>query len=110
MGLSDDLERLFGERDPYAVLEVSKDASSSRIKQAYFRLAKLWHPDKVADGVDSAVHTEKFQALSKLYSIFSDGEKRKVSSKLTLNSPTQSFLMRQNRFKMTSFHMRTGEW
>lgn len=78
MGLSDDLERLFGERDPYAVLEVSKDASSSRIKQAYFRLAKLWHPDKVTDGVDSAVHTEKFQALSKLYSIFSDGEKRKL--------------------------------
>ncbi|MBU0899588.1 DnaJ domain-containing protein [bacterium] len=34
-------------KDPYAILEVSKNASKEEIKAAYRRLASQYHPDKV---------------------------------------------------------------
>lgn len=34
--------------DPYAVLKVAKDASPEDIRHAYHRMAKLYHPDRIA--------------------------------------------------------------
>ena len=34
--------------DPYAVLKVPREASAEEIKQAYHRMAKLYHPDRIA--------------------------------------------------------------
>ena len=34
--------------DPYAVLKVERDASADDIKQAYHRMARLYHPDRIA--------------------------------------------------------------
>lgn len=34
--------------DPYAVLKVAKDASADDIRDAYHRLTKLYHPDRLA--------------------------------------------------------------
>ena len=34
--------------DPYAVLKVAKDASPEDIRQAYHRMAKLYHPDRIS--------------------------------------------------------------
>ena len=34
--------------DPYAVLKVAKDASPDEIRQAYHRMAKLYHPDRIS--------------------------------------------------------------
>lgn len=34
--------------DPYAVLKVGKDASPEDIRQAYHRMVKLYHPDRIA--------------------------------------------------------------
>ena len=31
--------------DPFSILDVSKTANSKQIKQAYYRLVKLHHPD-----------------------------------------------------------------
>jgi DnaJ-domain-containing protein 1 len=34
--------------DPYAVLKVSKEASPEEIRHAYHRMARLYHPDRIA--------------------------------------------------------------
>ena len=34
--------------DPYAVLKVARGATPDEIKQAYHRMARLYHPDRVA--------------------------------------------------------------
>jgi hypothetical protein len=34
--------------DPYATLKVAKDASPEDIKHAYHRMARLYHPDRIA--------------------------------------------------------------
>lgn len=34
--------------DPYAVLKVEKGASGEEIRQSYHRMAKLYHPDRIA--------------------------------------------------------------
>jgi DnaJ-domain-containing protein 1 len=34
--------------DPHVVLKVAKDASPDEIRQAYHRMARLYHPDRIA--------------------------------------------------------------
>ena len=34
--------------DPYAILKVAKDANPEEIKSAYHRMARLYHPDRIA--------------------------------------------------------------
>lgn len=34
--------------DPYAILKVAKDAGKDEIRLAYHRMAKLYHPDRIA--------------------------------------------------------------
>jgi DnaJ-domain-containing protein 1 len=34
--------------DPYAILKVAKDANPEDIKSAYHRMARLYHPDRIA--------------------------------------------------------------
>ena len=48
MGLADDLLRLFGSRDPYVIFSVDAKVAdlNTRIKRAFYRLAKIHHPDK----------------------------------------------------------------
>ena len=54
---------------PYEVLGISKDAQDSDVKKAYYKLAKLHHPDKGGD-------PEKFKKAQEAYEILSDPEKR----------------------------------
>jgi len=59
-------------RDYYIVLGISRSADLNRIKQAYRRVAKKYHPDKT--------HTEqsakKFREVREAYETLSDEEKR----------------------------------
>ncbi|CAR21141.1 Mdj1p [Lachancea thermotolerans CBS 6340] len=59
-------------KDPYATLGVSKSASGSEIKKAYYKLAKKYHPDinKAEDA------QKKFHDLQNAYEILSDDSKR----------------------------------
>ena len=58
--------------DPYATLGISKSASASEIKKAYYGLAKKYHPDTNKD--DSA--KEKFADIQSAYEILSDPKKK----------------------------------
>lgn len=60
-------------RDHYAVLGVSRDASSDEIKRAYRRLAREYHPD--ANRTDPEAE-ERFKEISRAYETLSDAEKR----------------------------------
>ena len=60
-------------RDCYEVLCVSKGASDSEIKKAFYTLAKKYHPD--ANPGDKAAE-QRFKEVNEAYSVLSDSEKR----------------------------------
>jgi molecular chaperone DnaJ len=58
--------------DPYAILEVERSASARRIRSAYRRLARTYHPDHNPHG-DAA---DRFKAIAEAYGILSDTSRR----------------------------------
>jgi len=62
------------QRDYYDVLEVTGDADSGQIRDAYRRLALLHHPDRNRDNPEA---TERMKEINEAYAVLSDPEKRK---------------------------------
>ena len=60
-------------RDCYEVLGVSKGASDSEIKKAFYKLAKKYHPD--ANPGDKEAEAS-FKEVNEAYSVLSDADKR----------------------------------
>jgi len=60
------------ERDYYAILGISRNASKDEVKNAYRKLALRYHPDRNK----SPAAGEKFEGISEAYAILSDDEKR----------------------------------
>ncbi|KAL9245047.1 hypothetical protein vseg_018745 [Gypsophila vaccaria] len=69
-----------GEKSPYDVLELERDADEEQIKFAYRRLAKFYHPD-VYDGRGNLEEGEtaetRFIKVQAAYELLMDGEKRR---------------------------------
>jgi len=66
--------RDYVEKDYYAALGVSKDATAADIKKAYRKLARKFHPDANNGDVKAE---EKFKEISEAYDVLSDTSKRK---------------------------------
>jgi molecular chaperone DnaJ len=60
-------------RDLYEVLGVGRDASSSDLKKAYYRMAKKYHPDHNPNDREAE---ENFKEASEAYRILSDEDQR----------------------------------
>ncbi|KAJ8436410.1 hypothetical protein Cgig2_013451 [Carnegiea gigantea] len=69
-----------GEKSPYDILELQRNAAEGQIKNAYRRLAKFYHPD-VYDGRGSLEEGEtaeaRFIKIQAAYELLIDGERRR---------------------------------
>ncbi|XP_072987607.1 chaperone protein dnaJ 13 isoform X1 [Typha latifolia] len=66
------------ERDIYALLHLSPDASDEEIRKAYRQWAQVYHPDKYQDPQMKDVATENFQRIRDAYEILTDAHKRQI--------------------------------
>ncbi|KAK8916217.1 Chaperone protein dnaJ 13 [Platanthera zijinensis] len=65
-------------RDLYAILNLSPEASDEEIRKAYRQWAQVYHPDKYQDLQMKDVATENFQRIRDAYEILSDEHKREI--------------------------------
>ena len=67
-----------GLNNHYKELDLDSDASSSEIKNAYYTLSKLYHPDK-NPGDEAAL--KRFHAISEAYAVLGDPKQRRLYDK-----------------------------
>ncbi|KAL0227535.1 hypothetical protein RCL1_003679 [Eukaryota sp. TZLM3-RCL] len=65
------------DKDYYAIIGVSKDASQAEIRKAYKKKAVELHPDKISDEKEKEAAQLKYQELSEAYSVLSSEDSRK---------------------------------
>ncbi|XP_020591708.1 chaperone protein dnaJ 13 [Phalaenopsis equestris] len=66
------------ERDLYAILNISREASDEDIRKAFRQWAQVYHPDKYQDPELKNVATDNFQRIRDAYEILSDEHKREI--------------------------------
>nr|CAH8848934.1 unnamed protein product [Trichobilharzia regenti] len=75
-------------KDYYSILGVSKTASQSEIKKAYYQLAKKYHPDVNKNDKTAA---QKFQEVSEAYEVLGDENKRSQYDRFGSSSTQNNF-------------------
>ena len=78
--LSKGIDSFTEQRDLYEILDITPDATSTEVREAFFMKAKVYHPD-----VDpSAKAREEFLKSKEAYQILSDVSERHEYDKLIL--------------------------
>ncbi|KAB1217015.1 Chaperone protein dnaJ 13 [Morella rubra] len=65
-------------RELYALLHLSPEASDEEIRKAYRQWAQIYHPDKYQAPHMKDIATENFQRICEAYEILSDASKRQI--------------------------------
>ncbi|XP_015896607.1 chaperone protein dnaJ 13 [Ziziphus jujuba] len=65
-------------RELYALLHISPEASDEEIRKAYRQWAQVYHPDKYQALHMKDIATENFQRICEAYEILSDENKRQI--------------------------------
>ncbi|KAM3687007.1 hypothetical protein ACJW31_10G043700 [Castanea mollissima] len=65
-------------RELYALLNISPEASDEEIRKAYRQWAQIYHPDKYQELHMKDIATENFQRICEAYEILSDANKRQI--------------------------------
>ncbi|CAN4077967.1 unnamed protein product [Withania somnifera] len=65
-------------RELYALLHISPEASDEEIRKAYRHWAQIYHPDKYQATEMKEIATENFQRICVAYEILSDETKRQI--------------------------------
>jgi curved DNA-binding protein CbpA len=81
------MDNNYRDKDYYGDLELSPGASEVDIKDAYRRLAVIYHPDKNLGNPDA---TSKFQAIGEAYGVLNDPQKRAYYDWVRSSSDPQS--------------------
>lgn len=77
MTLLDDIQKSFGTKDLYQVLNISRESTHEQIKKAYRKASLKIHPDRVEEAQKEEA-TKKFQILAQVHYVLSDSERRKL--------------------------------
>ena len=81
--------------DLYKILGVDINSTDNEIKKAYFKLAKIYHPDK-----NKTTNTEqKFHSINYAYTILIDKENRKKYNEMNFSKKNEFHLFLQKIFK-----------
>lgn len=93
----------------YQILDVSKDATSSEVKKAYFQMARKYHPDLFNRDLPARTRSridELFDFITKGYHILSDEDKRQHYDKKLEKAPVQD---RKDADKRAEVKFRQGK-
>lgn len=69
----------------YDRLEIKSNATPEEIKKNYFRLSKIWHPDKHQDENDKIKATQKIQEINEAKEILLDEQKRGLYNQIGMS-------------------------
>lgn len=95
--------------DYYEILEVESTVSQAELKQAYYRQAKKYHPDR---NIGDAVAEDRFKLVAEAYRILSDEHERRLYDEARerleryASAPELASMKRTVRFRMNRRHER----
>ncbi|CAI9772485.1 unnamed protein product [Fraxinus pennsylvanica] len=78
MPLADDKSGAPNNRELYALLHISPEATDEEIRKAYRQWAQIYHPDKYQASHMKEIATENFQRICEAYEILCDQNKRQI--------------------------------
>ncbi|HIE05571.1 MAG TPA: J domain-containing protein [bacterium (Candidatus Stahlbacteria)] len=97
----------------YTILGVSKSATAGEIRNAYLRLARELHPDRILDPKKKAEAQERFSKVTMAYRILSDPVKRRDYDKKTSKGRTEVHESREvqakNAFQRGLLYLKRGD-
>ena len=98
-------------KDYYQILGILETASKEDIRQAYLRMALVWHPDRHTGESPEriAIVTACFQEIGEAYGVLSDPSRKADYDWRRRQTAFAAFLLRVGTVQALFFHIRDRE-